>query len=37
MKLLHRFWQWFYTELPAHYSIPILAFVFILVVGALFE
>ena len=34
---LIRFWQWFYTELHAYYSVPALAFIFILVVGVLFE
>lgn len=29
---MKRFWQWFYNELPAYYSIPIICGVFIILV-----
>lgn len=32
---LMRLWLWFYTELPAYYSIPFIGFVVVLLVGAL--
>lgn len=29
-----RLWLWFYTELPAYYSIPFIGFVLTLLIGA---
>lgn len=34
---LKRLWLWFYTELPAYYSIPFIGFVLVLLLGALFD
>ena len=36
MNHLYRFWHWFYTELPAYYSIPIIGFVVLLIIEGLF-
>jgi hypothetical protein len=33
MKHVKDFWHWFYAELPAYYSIPIIAFVIAAVTG----
>ena len=35
MTHLYRFWHWFYTELPAYYSIPIIG-LGIVFIGSLF-
>jgi len=32
-NMLKQFWNWFYTELPAYYSIPIIAFLVAAIVG----
>lgn len=31
--MLKQFWTWFYEELPAYYSIPIIAFLVAAIVG----
>jgi hypothetical protein len=33
-NLLKDFWHWFYTELPAYYSIPIIGLVISMFIGA---
>jgi len=35
MKHAKGFWHWFYAELPAYYSIPIIVFVIAAVAGML--
>lgn len=33
MKNLKQLWMWFYTELPAYWSVPILLLVILLIVA----
>lgn len=34
-KHLYALWMWFYTDVPAYYSIPFIGFVIVVIVGAL--